>query len=67
MMKTKKPCGNGEHEHDDFDIFSHPTGDGEFSVCTKCGFGVAYYWNTSFVGERVTDPNDRDLVIEDRL
>ena len=63
----KEPCDNGDHDHDDYDSFSHPTGDGEFSICKKCGYGVAYYWNTEFVGERLTDPNDRDIVIEDRL
>ena len=64
---TKEPCKNGEHEHDNYESFSHMTGEGEFSICKKCGFGVEYYWHTEYVGEKITDPEDREDVIEERL
>ena len=49
MTHDKEPCKSGDHEHDDYDSFSHPTGKGEFSICKKCGYGVAYYYNVEFV------------------
>lgn len=66
MTHDKEPCKSGDHEHDDYDSFSHPTGKGEFSICKKCGYGVAYYYNVEFVGECITDPDDRYEIIEER-
>ena len=61
-----KPCEANCHEfEDDPKTFSHATGDGEWSVCETCGYGIQRLWHTEYVGERITKADDMDNILEE--